>query len=153
MTLFRTCFLAGVAFFWTASLHNASEMDRQLLRGLADRNLFESVEFFCEGPLQQAELPLAEQYTLAAELLRSRSLQILQVEPPHRMALLESLDELERKYLTGPDDISKPAETLARLTLLFQRAIADAALGEWQCREANIITSRIFILSTAGLVI
>ncbi len=137
MKTFRT-FIVALLFFLGPGVLGASEANKRLLRGLADRNLFESVEFFCAAELNKAELPVAEQYALAAEWLRSRSRQMLQVEPHRRAALLESLGELEHRYLTGADDPSKPGETLARLTLLFQRAIADATLGEWQCREANI---------------
>ncbi len=125
----------------------ASEHDLRFVRGLADRNLFESVEIFCAEEfdrIDESNRPLlsrTEQYALAAELLRSRSLQMLQAEPHRRPVLQKGLDELTQRYLTGADDTTKPEETLARLALLFQRVIADASLGEWQYHEANMATS------------
>lgn len=116
----------------------ASESDIRFLRGLADRGLFDSVEYFCTKEFQKPSEPIPEKYFLASELIRSRSRQMLLETPERQQEIQASLDELEKRFAGTPDDFSCFDDSLARLSFQFQRAIATYSWGDWQRLDADV---------------
>lgn len=116
----------------------AAGADVRFLRGLVQRDLFESVEFFCARKFANPELSEAEKRGLVAELIRSRTRQMLLADVSRREEFRKKIDDLESDFLGKPDDFSDPERSLGRITIAFQLAIADHALGDWERLEADI---------------
>lgn len=129
-------FLSSIICFIAGSL-TASESDVRFLRGLIDRGLFDSVEYFCTKEFQKSNDSIREKYVLATELLRCRSRQLLLETPARQKEIQRSIDELERRFLGKPDDFSNPEDSFARIFLQFQGAIAVYSLGDWQRLDAD----------------
>jgi Flp pilus assembly protein TadD len=110
----------------------AADPDVRFLQGLIERNLFESVEYFCHREFQKPAAAKTNQLYLASELVRSRTKQALLTEHPENIK--ERLTEIEKQFLTIPDDFADPAVSLARMMLQLQLAISfkqpDASKSE-----------------------
>ncbi|MDR0609605.1 MAG: hypothetical protein LBG58_05800 [Planctomycetaceae bacterium] len=131
-------FFFPVLFFYTETVFGFTESDILFLRGLSDRNLFESVEFFCNVEFRNPNSSTVEKTNLAAELVRSRTRQLLLAEPIRRSELRQHLSELETQFLGSPDELTQPDYSLARISLQFQFAVTEYTLGDWQRLEAEI---------------
>jgi hypothetical protein len=97
----------------------ASENDVLFLRGLVDRNLFESVEFFCNNEFQEPKISAAEKNVLAAELVRSRTQQMFLAAPKRRTEIRNQLAEFETQQLRATDESTDSELALARMMLQF----------------------------------
>lgn len=131
------CFL--LIFFLATNIVCAStEYDVRFLRGLAERNMFESVEFFCAKSFEKTDLLQTDKIALTTELVRSRTRQMLLAEPVQREKIRVGLKELELQILGPPDDYSDPNLSATRIEFEFQAAISEAALGDWLRMEAEV---------------
>ncbi|MDR0705514.1 MAG: hypothetical protein LBF88_11075 [Planctomycetaceae bacterium] len=139
MSRFLTFFFL-VLFFDAESVFGFTESDILFLRGLSDRNLFESVEIFCNGEFQNPNNSAVQKTILATELVRSRTRQLLLAEPVRRSELRRQLSELETQFLGSPDELTQPELLLARISLQFQFSVTEYTLGDWQRLEAEFLS-------------
>ncbi|MDR0337707.1 MAG: hypothetical protein LBI18_11510 [Planctomycetaceae bacterium] len=131
-------FFVPVFFFCAEAVFGFTESDILFLRGLSDRNLFESVEFFCQKEFQNPNVSTIQKLRLATELVRSQTRQLLISEPVLRQELRKRLGELKTQFLGSPDELTQPELSLARIELQFQFAVAEYSLGDWQRLEADV---------------
>ncbi|MDR1268996.1 MAG: hypothetical protein LBK82_05675 [Planctomycetaceae bacterium] len=131
-------FFFPVLFFCAGTVFGFKESDILFLRGLSDRNLFESVEFFCKKEFQDPNVSSVQKTQLATELVRSQTRQLLLSEPVRRQELLKRFGELEAQFLGSPDELTQPEFSLARIGLQLQFAVAEYSLGDWQRLEADV---------------
>ncbi|MDR1964747.1 MAG: hypothetical protein LBQ50_13320, partial [Planctomycetaceae bacterium] len=137
-------FVVLILFLCTGTVFGFTESDVRFLRGLADRNLFESVEIFCNSEFQNPNVLAIQKTLLATELVRSRTQQMLLAEPVRRPELRKRLSELETQLLetpllASPAEWNDPELWLARNSLRFQFAVAEYSLGDWQRLESEIV--------------
>lgn len=130
-------------FFWVVVvslidiLHAGNDI--RFLSGLSERNLFQSVESFCDREFRNETLTLEKRYSLAGELVRSRTRRMLLETPDKRQDILAGLTHFETEILSrNPADFSKAEESLARISLSVQFAIAAYQIGNWQRLEAEV---------------
>ncbi|MDR2116977.1 MAG: hypothetical protein LBP87_11425 [Planctomycetaceae bacterium] len=148
MNRFIFCFIFPVLLFYTETIFGFTESDILFLHGLSDRNLFESVEFFCQKEFQNPNVSAIHKTKLATELVRSRTRQLLLAEPVRRQEFLKRLDELKTQFLATPvtahtatpDELTQPQPefSFARISLQLQFAIAEYSLGDWLRFEADV---------------
>ncbi|MDR3198377.1 MAG: tetratricopeptide repeat protein [Planctomycetaceae bacterium] len=131
-------FFFPVLFSCAGTTFGFTESDILFLRGLSDRNLFESVEFFCKKEFQNPNVSAIQKTKLAAELVRSKTRQLLLSEPVRRQEFRKQLDELKTQFLASPDESTQPEFSLARIALQLQFAVAEYSLGDWQRLEADV---------------
>jgi tetratricopeptide (TPR) repeat protein len=131
-------FFFPVLFFCVVTVFGFTESDILFLRGLSDRNLFESVEIFCNEEFQNPNVSTVQKTILATELVRSRTQQLLLEEPAQRSELWQQLHELETQFLGSHDEWTQPEFSLARISLQLQFAVAKYTLGDWQRLEAEV---------------
>ncbi|MDR2440237.1 MAG: hypothetical protein LBE12_12835 [Planctomycetaceae bacterium] len=138
MNRFLFFFFFPILFFCAGTILGFTDSDILFLRGLSDRDLFESVEFFCAGEFQNPNVSTLQKTKLATELVRSRTRQLLLSEPVRRQELRKQLVELETQFLGLPDKLNQPELSFARISLQLQFAITEYSLGDWQRLEADI---------------
>ncbi len=124
----------GIGF--CLSSFSFADGDSAFLRGLVDRNLFESVELFCDTEFAK-ELTPETKFLFAAELVRSRTKQIVLAEPERRDRLRQGMAQLELQ-LDRPGIPVDTDTSLARLAFHLQLALADYSLGDWLRLEAEV---------------
>jgi tetratricopeptide (TPR) repeat protein len=131
-------FFFPVLLFYAGSVFGFTESDILFLRGLSDRNMFESVEVFCNEEFQNPKVLAVQKTILATELVRSRTRQLLLSEPVRRSELRQRLSELETQFLGSPDELTQPEFSLARISLQFQFSVTEYSLGDWQRLESEV---------------
>ena len=117
----------------------AVENDLRTVRSLADKGQFPAVEAFCDEKFQQ-DISDIDKVLLAVELVRSRSLQLLLVEPAQRTRIVRRLESLETDWFTVPTDFTSPSLALAKIKLRLQLAMAYRFLGDYQRLEADTVS-------------
>ncbi|MDR2755739.1 MAG: tetratricopeptide repeat protein [Planctomycetaceae bacterium] len=140
MNRFIFFFFFPISFFCTGIIFGFTESDILFLHGLSDRNLFESVEFFCAEEFQNPNVSAIQKTRLAAELVHSRTRQLLLSEPVRRQEFRKRLDELKTQFLDSPDELNQPEFSFARILLQLQLAITEYSLGDWQRLEADVVS-------------
>ena len=115
----------------------AAEDDEQQVRSLAERGQFSAVEALCREKFEQPDFTGINKIRLVAELVRSRSMQLLVAEPAERTRIVQQLKTLETEWLTLPADSAAPDLALAQITLRQQLAMAHWSLGDYQRLEAE----------------
>ena len=128
------CFL-----FSLAALMAAPDVEVRFLRGLVDRNLFESAEYFCNDEFRKESLAVETKYLMAAELVRSRTRQAILAEPSQRGPIRHKLEQIETEFLGSPDAMTDVEVSSARIEFRFQLAISDYSLGDWLRLEADVV--------------
>jgi len=117
----------------------ASEDDLRQVRSLAERGQFGAVEAFCQERFTQSDLDETDKLLLAIELVRSRSMQLLTVEPAQRTRMVNRLESLESTWLTTSADSAVPDLALAKMTLRLQFAMAYRSFGDYLRLEADAV--------------
>jgi len=119
----------------------AIENELREARNLADRGSFAAVETLCQEVFAQPHIADIDQIRLATELVRSRSMQLLTVEPVQRDRIVRGLETLETTWLTPPADSAVPDLVFARITLRLQLAMAYQSLGDDQRLEGDVASA------------
>jgi len=130
-----------VLFLLFAFLHIplfAIEDELRQIRTLADRGQFGPVEELFRETIERSDITDIDKIRLATELVRSRSMQLLAVEPAQRDRIVRSLESLESTYLAGSTDTLSVEHVLARITLRLQLAMAHQSFGDYQRLEADV---------------
>ena len=123
--------------FFSVRIFASTDADVRFLRGLVDRNMFETVEYFCDMEFRAKKPDSVQKLRLVTELVRSRTRQMILTEPSNRERIRNRLDELETELLGPVTGSADPEAALARSSLRFQLAISDYSLGDWQRLEAD----------------
>ncbi|GHT34203.1 hypothetical protein FACS189427_01080 [Planctomycetales bacterium] len=117
----------------------ASDADFRFADGLLKRQMFESVEYFCNIELKDSGRTLADKYTLAAQLVRSRTLQMLISGKENRQKIAGSIAILETDLSLLQTGTIQQADELAALLFQLQLGISEQAIGEEQFRESELL--------------
>ncbi|MCL2744305.1 MAG: hypothetical protein FWE67_10675 [Planctomycetaceae bacterium] len=116
----------------------SSEADFRFADGLLNRQMFESLEYFCNAEIKNRS-SLTDKYAFAATLVRSRTVKMLLSDSEKRQNILDGLAVLETDLLRSHSGTVQPADELAALLFQLQLGITYSALGEEQFRETELL--------------
>ncbi|MDR1478306.1 MAG: hypothetical protein LBJ00_05125 [Planctomycetaceae bacterium] len=138
--------LIFLIFFVTQNRVGGERSEFELLRGLADRGLFDSVESFYKKELKKFDQTRSDKYSLAASVVYSRTLQILTATEPTRTQLFKQLVKFEAEFQNDVQKIQQQqqqtnsfsAESLELIRLRLQFAVFKYLLGSRLWFESGI---------------